>query len=545
MKQYINQIFSLIFGLSVFLFFGFFYQYHLYYQEQFQLFLFTGDYFHQTVCHVGGLAAYLGSFFTQFYYYPKVGALIIAILLVLIQELILFISTMMKRQSYWTLLTFIPSIIYWYFLCDENTMLTGVVALIIVLLAASLYTLIENDWTRTAYLIVFAFILYYLVGGVSVIFIVFAILIEYVYFENMKSVSALIGTVGGILIAILLPLITSYVAQRPLYQLYWGTGFRRFPVYQYSTVLAIWIPVVLVPFLFVIIPEIKKRVVIFTSAQFIAVAGLIVLSLWKGYNGGKEEIMNYDFLVRSKQWSKIIDKANVKSPNAPMSVTDLNLALCYQGRMGDTMFNYFQHGPDGLLPNFQRDFTLPLVTGEVYYYLGFVNTAQRYAFEAMEAIPDYQKSGRVLRRLAQTNLINGEYKVALKYLMILQHTLFYRNFANRTISLLWNEKAINEDAEYGWLRRCRPENDFLFSEGEKDMMLGTVFLHNRKNRMAYEYLMAYYLLTNNLQQFAKCLPLGESIGYDHMPYNWKQAIDYLRNNASHFNSGQNTPGNNY
>ena len=64
--------------------------------------------------------------------------------------------------------------------------------------------------------------------------------------------------------------------------------------------------------------------------------------------------------------------------------------------------------------------------------------------------------------------------------------------------------------------------------GEKiSMMLGTLFVHNRKNRMAFEYLMAYYLLTGNLQQFAKCFPLGKSIGYDHVPYTYQQALKYL------------------
>mgnify|MGYP000750805498 CR=1 FL=1 len=35
-------------------------------------------------------------------------------------------------------------------------------------------------------------------------------------------------------------------------------------------------------------------------------------------------------------------------------------------------------------------------------------------FEAMEAIPDYKKSGRAYMRLAETNLINGQYAVAAK-----------------------------------------------------------------------------------------------------------------------------------
>jgi hypothetical protein len=219
-----------------------------------------------------------------------------------------------------------------------------------------------------------------------------------------------------------------------------------------------------------------------------------------------------------------------------MSVADLNLALCQEGQLADRMYDFFQNGPEGLLPSFKRDFTLPLVTSEIYYYLGFVNTAQRYAFEAMESIPDYEKSGRVIKRLVETNLINGEYRVAYKYLKILQKTLFYRNFADRTMPLLWNEKAINTNPEYGWLRKCRPEKDFLFSEAEKDMMLGTVFVHYRKNRMAYEYLMAYYLLTNNMQGFAKCFPLGSSIGYQSVPRIYQQAINYIQANYSKLNS---------
>ncbi|MCO7111572.1 DUF6057 family protein [Bacteroides uniformis] len=71
--------------------------------------------------------------------------------------------------------------------------------------------------------------------------------------------------------------------------------------------------------------------------------------------------------------------------------------------MGDRMFEFYQNGTEGLLPEFQRDFTSPLPTSEAYYHLGMVNTAQRFTFEAMEAIPNFNKSGRCFKRLAETN----------------------------------------------------------------------------------------------------------------------------------------------
>lgn len=52
----------------------------LYYQEQHNLFLFTSEYFYNTL-HWEGLNKYIGSFFVQFYYYPWLGAGIISLML--------------------------------------------------------------------------------------------------------------------------------------------------------------------------------------------------------------------------------------------------------------------------------------------------------------------------------------------------------------------------------------------------------------------------------------------------------------------------------
>ena len=73
----INLLLSILLGAGVFIFFGVYYSYHLHYQEQFQMFLFTSDYFVEQVSHPGGMADYLGGFLTQFYYYSWAGAAIL------------------------------------------------------------------------------------------------------------------------------------------------------------------------------------------------------------------------------------------------------------------------------------------------------------------------------------------------------------------------------------------------------------------------------------------------------------------------------------
>ena len=70
----------LIFALAIFLFWWLAYPHALSYQEQYQLFLWTGDYLVERLSVAGGLADYIGEFLTQFYYIPWLGALILALL---------------------------------------------------------------------------------------------------------------------------------------------------------------------------------------------------------------------------------------------------------------------------------------------------------------------------------------------------------------------------------------------------------------------------------------------------------------------------------
>ena len=140
------------------------------------------------------------------------------------------------------------------------------------------------------------------------------------------------------------------------------------------------------------------------------------------YEARKYEVMEYDYLVRCQDWNAIIAKADKKTPDLPMTVCATNLALGMKGLLGERLFDFYQNGRQGLVPPFTRNFSTIMLTGEVYWQLGLVNTAQRFAFESMEAIPNYTKSSRAVKRLVETNLVNGEYKVARKYLCLLEKT---------------------------------------------------------------------------------------------------------------------------
>ena len=87
LSKYADWLLTLFFGLVVFLFWEYRYPFALTFQEQLQLFLFDADYFCERMAEPGGLARYVGEFLVQFYNATVIGALILAILFMMVQRL--------------------------------------------------------------------------------------------------------------------------------------------------------------------------------------------------------------------------------------------------------------------------------------------------------------------------------------------------------------------------------------------------------------------------------------------------------------------------
>jgi len=524
----LDKILSLAFGLVVFWFFAFLYPFHLNYQEQYQMFLFSADYFLQFFAKPGGISDYIGNFFTQFYFYSWVGAIIIAVMLVVLHRTVWFISKQLLAKQVLVPITFIPSVLYWSLFCDENYLLGGLVVMLIVSGFLTTFLIIKSVKVRVGFVLISIPVLFWIAGGAFVLLPLFALLFE-TWKRNLKIGQLALFAFFSVTLAYAIPtLCKSVFLQYPLRQVWIGTNYFRFPVSLPISVGVVALLLLVIPFLLHFLSPIVRA----ANSKIILTAQLVVL-VFGGYflinhsaDMSKEEVMAYDFNCRMRRWDHVIAMAEKKMPTTPLSVTCLNLALAKEDQLGERMFSYYQNGVGGLMPDFVRDYTIPMIAGEVYYHLGFINTAQRYAFEAMEALPDYQKSVRSVMRLAETNIINGNYEVAGKYLRLLQKTFYYRGWATNAMNTMKDEKLIAQHPEWGRLRQCRTQEDFLFSEGEKDMMLGVLFRQNVENRMAFEYLMAYTLLSKDLKHFLQYFPLSESLKYRAIPKSYQEALYY-------------------
>lgn len=528
-----KPLLSLLFGVAVVIFWAVPYVGGLCFQEQYQMFLFDTGYFLERIVLPGGLADYISEFLVQFYYMPVLGGAIIALLLMGIQAAVWGLMKQYGARHDFPgyLLSFLPSIALWNAMGDQNVLLSFVVALFGALVIGWIHNRFHNRLVKVVFELVSTALVYWFLG--PVVFLYAALMIGDTL-KNAKqkgNVFSGIGYSAGILIlTIAWILLTTQTLQYPLYRIFAGLNYYRYPgtISPLPFVVMVW--AVVIPFLGMI-PCRQKSLQKLQQSKVVIVLSyvLVIVALWFGIKASFDEmtydLIDYDFLVRTEQWDKIIEKAEKKPAATPLSVSCVNLALSQKGVLADRLFEFYQNGIEGLFPAFSRDMTSPVSTSEVFYRLGMVNDAERYMFEAQEAIPNFRKSARLTRRIAECEIINGNYEVAAKLLRRLQKTIFYSNWANQTMALLGNEKAINRHPIYGKLRKYREKKqDFLFSDREMDQMLGLLFLNDKSNKMAYEYLMCYVLLQRDLNKFMQYYPLGRFVGYDHIPRSFQEIL---------------------
>lgn len=513
---------TLLFGIAVTLFFALAYPHHLHFQEQYQLFLFEKSYLCEVLSLPGGLADLAGRFLTQFFLFAWVGAVLIALLLMGLQLVTYRLLRTSHAQPLTYALSFIPTTLCCCFLCDENSLLSAPIALLIIMGMTLLVQSIVSDRIRQ----ILGFIsipLTYLLAGAFVLPYTFLLIIREL--QRKRSLQVIVLACGMLILSLATPAAWHHFVHFNHQILYAGPHYYRDPnIFPYWA----WAASSILPVL-LLLPE-KLRGWAPRHAFIALLCCWTVLMLAGGtmihslYSQSQEDTMAYDFMSRNALWNRILQKAEQRAPRNQVSAVSLNLALAAKGSLCERMFEYPQNGIAGLLPNFSNDCVSPLATAEAFYRLGLINTAQCFVFEAQEAIPDFQKSARCYKRLAETNLINGAYEVARKYLVALQHTLFYRSWAEQTLALIADDAAVEAHPEYGVLRSMRSQENYFFGGNELHLILARQLQSNPHNRMAFEYLEAACMLAKDVEKVTNYYSFSAPFDYQAVPSAIQQAM---------------------
>lgn len=375
--------------------------------------------------------------------------------------------------------------------------------------------------------LVIAILLYWITGGA---FVMFAVLcgLEEIFFRR-KTVSGLLL----LLISAILPLAASRsIFLVTLKQAYLHNLTFEIPIE--SGIIAYGLPAFfLLTLIIILIAKLSGIRKLFKKISGIAYVWKLVLGtilLFGGTfllaNGSSSEIKKTVFQINraagEERWMDVLELTKHCSNETPLILSQSNLALYQTGKLLDSMFAYPQSkGTPGLLMNLTWCLAWPEEASNVNWKLGLINESLHYAHEALEhkgPTPD------LLKRLGGVYMLKGDHKAANRFFLNLRKVPFQEKTAENLIRYNENPTELVQDSAYRNVQSCMPIEDLAMQEKISSSKLDLLLKRNPKNKMAFEYMIAYHLLSANIKGIWDHLPDFKALNYDRIPRHVQEAL---------------------
>lgn len=500
MKYKLVAFWLIVFG-ALFAFLQMCFEYHFYYIEQSQLFLFSEAYIRNKLLLPGGFSMLVAEFLVQFFIRPYVGALVTAVLLTGVGVCTAGIVKRIAPVSGLFILYVLPMLALLFMHFDFNYRVQGTVCYLMMMALLCGYMRIRNDLFRLVAGCVLVPVLFWLAGSIAVLFAGMVCL-----FEGLRKTPKWYISLIGVAEVLLLGVGTVYFSLMGEYRWVFGPDlYYHYTLHPKEIIYYSWI---CLPLVFLVAFFIRNKNSLSgkkwrAGISCIAQLAMIAAVLWWGmpkYSDAKTlKLKKLDYFARTEQWDKTIEECKGKLTNF-LYMCHLNMALANKGELSDKMFNFDQRGPQGLLVQWNKSENISCMLSDIYFTMGATASSQEMAFEGyVSAMED--GNPRMLKRLVQTNLIYGTYPVAEKYISILEKTYAYRDWAQSQRKYLYNDEVVESDPILGTRRRMLPDrNSLAMIKG----VAGDLALFLEKgpaNSAALQYLGAMYLLAKDLEGF--------------------------------------------
>mgnify|MGYP001103264647 FL=1 len=500
MKYKFIAFWLIVFGV-LFAFLQTSFQYHFYYIEQSQLFLFSESYIGNKLLLPGGFSMLVAEFLVQFFIKPYIGALVTAALLTGVGICTAGIVKRAASASGLFVLYVLPMLALLFVHFDFNYRVQGTVCYLMMTVLLCGYMRIRDDLYRlvSGWLLVPS--LFWLAGSIAVLFAGMVCL-----FEGLRKTPKWYISLIGVTEVLLLGVGTVYFSLMGEYRWVFGPDlYYHYTLHPKEIVYYSWICLPLVYLVAFFFPNKSGWFGKKLLARISCIAQLIMISavLWWGiskYSDAKTlRLKKLDYFARTEQWDKTMEECKGKLTNF-LYMCHLNMALANKGELSDKMFNFDQRGPQGLLVQWNKSENISCMLSDIYFAMGATASSQEMAFEGyVSAMGD--GNPRMLKRLVQTNLIYGTYLVAEKYISILEKTYAYRDWARSQRRFLYNDEAVESDPVLGTRRLMLPDRNSLAMINGLAGDLELFLEKGPANSAALQYLGAMYLLAKDLEGF--------------------------------------------
>jgi hypothetical protein len=512
----------------------------------FPAFFRTWDFFRHLAPYPGGLVEYLSAFLSQFFYIGWAGALVVTLQAALICLCTDYFLKLIKA-SHLRCLRFVPPVLVLITYTMYTYQFVTTTAFLMALIFVCLYLKVAPDSQihRLLVFLLLSVILYTMAGGAYLLFALLCAIYELLSNRRWQMAltylfSAAVTTflLGVLIFGVstneaftdLLPFSIKILSQQTrrrmteaLYVLYlllpltalllglWRLSAgekakrrpRRKPSKLRSSIVS-W---------YTSAPVLKWSL---ESALLLVFAGTAVF-FFRDYK--LKTILQADYYAYHKMWPQVL-AAYRRHPNSFFIVHAVNRALYHTGRLPYDMFAYNQH-PNTLFLTSVEHQPAWWKKADVFIDLGVMNMGEGALVESTERLGERPN---ILKRLALIAMVKQDINTARVYLGALTKTPFHADWADNYLKLLDSGADPSTDKHIRHLTSLTVENDYGFTGFRPERILLDLLDKNRYNHMAFEYLMAWYLLTSQLDSFVQNLHRLDDFDYPQIPPLYEQAI---------------------
>jgi len=478
-SKIINPYYIIIVILAIvcYVFFQNYYSYHFFYKEQNQIFLMSWNYVAEYFSKPAWAACLIGDFLTQFYYYLYAGALILTIVLLTMGDVI---RRSLQKAGLSINVSFIIAIIAMILeiICHFKAEFR-LASTIAIIGGATIFYLVSfipriNKWKflNEIVIIVSSAISYWMFGYGWIIFIILAIMSGWKH-TNIK-------------IAIM-----------------------RF----------CYIPI------FTICIHFTQNLYLLNDNNNLTYPGLGEL---KKPEMDLERYLMIDNEYYFGHYNKVLIACS-RMDSIPEQISFFyNLTLAHQGLLANS---FDLANPTNLGTFYHIGPNTPLIIikmmNELYYTLGDMTLTERAAMMA-NVFSANNRNVRMIKRLAEANLVNNDIPAAMKYLRILDNTIVYKKWAAKHTPGMQTAEVKMEIAKK---RKFVNKTDTLRLTDNCREVLLELLQSNPRNAVALDYLLCSDLMARQIGVFMddynKYYALQKR---KNEPQLYRQAVDFYNQN---------------
>ncbi len=473
----------------------------LYRVQELNLFLYTPLFFQQQMVVAGGFLTWMGTYFTQYFYYPWMGVALLSLWWLLLMWLV---KRAFRIPAYASAALLVPVVLllitdvdlgYWiFYLKLRGHFFVATIGTAAAVALVWLYRLIPSRWQlRNVYILIATAVAYPLLGYYGLMAAGLMALMAWRLGGGLRGglLGKVVATVVALVAIVFIPLICyRYVyCQTPEGGIY-STALPVFcflgeyPIYYLPYGLLTAVLAVFALAYGAWADTLRRRYAVVGNVLALLI---LVAAAWTGWykdkNFRREVIMTRE--VENLNWDGVLQTYQTlgddEQPTRMMWMLK-NLTLFRLGTAGDNMYHYKNGSAECNAP-FQVRLTQ---TGAkiIYYHYGKLNFCYRWCLE-----DGVEFGWRVdyLKYMLKCAILNGEYKVAKKYIDILKNTKYYKDYAEHYEPYLNNRALVNRDPEMKPILHFLKGPDALTSDNTLvELYLLNTFANETSNDPVYQ-----------------------------------------------------------